>query len=46
MQEKLLGEFYESLKLDPRMVSYVEAHGTGEFNGYVKSCCVVNIFQM
>lgn len=30
MQEKLIREFYESLKLDPRMVSYVEAHGTGK----------------
>lgn len=29
MQEKLMREFYADLKLDPRMVSYIEAHGTG-----------------
>lgn len=29
MQEKLIREFYEQIQLDPRTVSYVEAHGTG-----------------
>lgn len=28
-QEMLLREFYSDLKLDPRMVSFMEAHGTG-----------------
>lgn len=28
-QEDLMREFYADLKLDPRMVSYIEAHGTG-----------------
>lgn len=29
MQLKLISGFYKNLKLDPKMVSYVEAHGTG-----------------
>lgn len=30
MQWKLINDFYKNLKLDPKMVSYVEAHGTGK----------------
>lgn len=30
-QEQLMREFYSDLKLDPRKISYVEAHGTGKF---------------
>lgn len=28
-QRRLLSSFYKNLKLDPRMVSYIEAHATG-----------------
>lgn len=31
MQEKLMSEFYQNLRLDPRDVVYVEAHGTGNY---------------
>lgn len=31
MQGELIRTFYADLKLDPRTVSYVEAHGTGKF---------------
>lgn len=31
MQFKLINEFYTNVKIDPSMVSYVEAHGTGNY---------------
>lgn len=30
-QEVLIRDFYADLKLDPLLVNYVEAHGTGKF---------------
>lgn len=29
MQQKLLSEFYDEIKIDPSTVAYVEAHSTG-----------------
>lgn len=31
-QTELLRDFYADLRLDPRTVTYVEAHGTGKFD--------------
>lgn len=33
MQQKLLSEFYDEVKIDPSSLAYVEAHSTGTIVG-------------
>lgn len=45
MQEALLTEFYDDLKLDPTTLHYIEAHSTGTFVGDPEECKALdNIF--
>lgn len=45
MQQALLTEFYDDLKIDPTTISYVEAHSTGTFVGDPEECRALdNIF--
>lgn len=45
MQQQLLSEFYEDVKIDPRTLSYVEAHSTGTVVGDPEECRALdNIF--
>ena len=45
MQEKLLTEFYEDIRLDPSSVAYVEAHSTGTLVGDPEECQAIdNVF--
>lgn len=45
MQQELLSDFYDDLKLDPRTLDYVEAHSTGTVVGDPEECKALdNIF--
>lgn len=45
MQEKLLNQFYEDIKLDPSTITYVEAHSTGTAVGDPEECAAIdNVF--
>lgn len=45
MQQKLLNEFYEDVRIDPSSVAYVEAHSTGTVVGDPEECTAIdNVF--
>lgn len=45
MQQKLLAEFYDEIKIDPASLAYVEAHSTGTVVGDPEECQALdNIF--
>lgn len=45
MQQKLLNEFYEDIRIDPASIAYVEAHSTGTIVGDPEECTAIdNVF--
>lgn len=42
MQQKLLNEFYEDVRIDPASISYVEAHSTGTLVGDPEECHAID----
>lgn len=44
MQQKLLSEFYDEVKIDPSTLAYVEAHSTGTIVGDPEGDKTMNIF--
>lgn len=45
MQQKLLSEFYDEVRIDPASLAYVEAHSTGTIVGDPEECQALdNIF--
>lgn len=45
MQQQLLTEFYEDVRIDPSTVAYVEAHSTGTVVGDPEECAAIdNVF--
>lgn len=45
MQQQLLTEFYDDIRIDPASVAYVEAHSTGTLVGDPEECAAIdNVF--
>lgn len=42
MQQKLLNEFYEDVRIDPASIAYVEAHSTGTLVGDPEECHAID----
>lgn len=42
MQQKLLNEFYEDVRIDPASIAYVEAHSTGTIVGDPEECHAID----